>query len=354
MKLIWKTLLLVAALSMVVAACAPAAAPTSAPAAPEAKPLQGKTSITIGYVPPQTILVWNIAEQYMKKAAEQGKAYGFDIKIITQAPVVDTEFSDQGRIIDDFINRKVDVLVIGPIDIPPLIGPIQRANQAGIPVIVLNMLSGFPADQVDVLSYVGMSNYEAGKMCGSWAANKLGGEGKVALIQGIVGSIYEVERTSGFVNGLMGTNIEVVAEGPGDWARDKSRSVAEDFLTAHPDVNLIFGESAEMGLGALAAVDGAGLKGKIVVQTQDGTTESIESVFKGGLDADLWHGFPTWGYRAVELAIKALNGMFVPPTVDIGLRIIDKDSIGLFYPEPAEEVLGPIDWAGLVANLQAK
>lgn len=315
---------------------------------------QEMTEITIGYVPPQTILVWNVAEQYMQKAAEQGRQYGFDIEVITQAPVVDTEFSDQGRIIDDFISRGVDVLVIGPIDIPPLIAPIQRANEAGIPVIVLNMLDGFPPEDCDVLAYVGMSNYEAGLLAGQWAAQTLGGAGNVAIIQGIVGSIYEEQRTQGFMDGIADTSIEVVAQGPGDWARDKSRSVAEDFITAHPDLNLIFAESAEMGLGAMAAVDSAGLSEQIIVQTQDGTTESIQTVAEGGLDADLWHGFPTWGYRSVELAVMATVGMEVPQQVDIGLRVIDQANIDLFYPDPTEEVLGPIDWDGIVAFLRGQ
>jgi ribose transport system substrate-binding protein len=346
----------------VLAACQPAAEEGAAPAEEEAAPAEeeaaeeaapgGQYEITIGYVPPQTILVWNVAEQYMQIAADQGAEYGFDITIITQAPVVDTEFSDQGRIIDDFIQRGVDVLVIGPIDIPPLIAPIQRANEAGIPVIVLNMLDGFPEDEVDVLAYVGMSNYEAGLMCGQWAAETLGGEGNVAIIQGIVGSIYEQERTQGYMDGIAGTDIEVVAEGPGDWARDQARSVAEDFITAHPDLDLIFAESAEMGLGAAAAIDSAGLSDQIIAQTQDGTTESIQAVADGILDADLWHGFPTWGYRSVELAVMAVNGMEIPQQVDIGLRIIDSDSIDLFYPEPTEEVLGPIDWEGIVAHIE--
>lgn len=355
---------------ILVGCAAPAAAPSEEEAAepaaeeaeaaeveaaePEAEEVpQGQREITIGYVPPQTILVWNVAEQYMKQAAEQGEEYGFDITVITQAPVVDTEFSDQGRIIDDFIQRGVDVLVIGPIDIPPLIAPIQRANEAGIPVIVLNMLSGFPEDEVEVLSYVGMSNYEAGLMCGQWAADTLEGEGKVAIIQGIVGSIYEQERTQGYMDGIADTNIEVVAEGPGDWARDQARSVAEDFITAHPDLDLIFAESAEMGLGVMAAVDSAELSDQIIVQAQDGTTESIQTVAEGGLDADLWHGFPTWGYRSVELAVMAVNGMEVPQETDIGLRIIDGDSIDLFYPDPVEEVLGPIDWEGILAHINS-
>jgi ribose transport system substrate-binding protein len=366
MKRLWQLSIFVLIAIFVLAACAqpapatqppkPAAteAPTMQPTqvaatqAPPAPTNKCKTSITIGYVPPQTILVWNVAEQYMKKAAEQAKQYGFDIKVITQAPVVDTEFSDQGRIIDDFINRGVSVLVVGPIDIPPLIAPIKRANTAGIPVIVLNMLSGFPEDQVKVLAYVGMENYDAGLKAGQWAAKKLDGKGKVAIIQGIVGSIYEEQRTKGFMDGIAGTQIEVVAKGPGDWARDKARSVAEDFITAHPDLNLVFAESAEMGLGAAAAVDSAKMRDKIVVQTQDGTTESIEAVSKGILDADLWHGFPTWGYRSVEIATKAVNGISVSLKNDVGLKVIDKANINLFYPEPSEEVLGPINWQGIV------
>jgi ribose transport system substrate-binding protein len=321
------------------------------------------TDFTIAWSPPVTILVYNTVTEYLEKAAEQGKEYGFNIEVITQAPVAETDFADQVRILEDFIERDVDVIVLGPADIEPVIPAIKKANEKGIPVIIVNMLEDIP--DVDIASYIGFSNYDAGYEGGMWVGSYFrfkdiltdeDVQGNIALMQGVLGTIFEEQRTAGFEKGLVEVepSAKIVAKQPANWVRQDARTLAEDFIVANPDLNFIYAESAEMTLGALTAVQSAGKTDQIAVGGQDGTTESLKCVADGDCVMDLWHGFPEWGWRATDYAVRLVNGLEVPHKYDIGAEVVDKSNVAKYYPEPSEEVLHAIDWEGILAEIEAK
>lgn len=355
MKCVWKSRLLVGLmiLALLITILPLGASPVDAQG-------KGKYKFTIAWSPPVTILVYNTVTEYLQKAAEQGKQYGFDINVITQAPVAETDFADQVRILEDFIQRHVDVIVLGPADIEPVIPAIKKANDAGIPVIIVNMLEDIPG--VKIASYIGFSNLGAGCAGGTWVGNYFRFKnifspepttGNVALMQGVLGTIFEEQRTTGFEKCLKDTNpaVNIVAKQPANWVRQDARKLAEDFMGAHKDMNFIYAESAEMTLGAQTAVVAANKKGAIVVGGQDGTTESLKCVADGDCVMDLWHGFPEWGWRAVDYSVRILNGMEVPLKYDINAQVVDKSNISKYYPAPSEESLHPIDWKGIVEKI---
>lgn len=319
-----------------------------------------KYDITIAWSPPVTILVYNTVTEYLERAAEQGKEYGFNIEVITQAPVAETEFAEQVRILEDFIERDVDVIVLGPADIEPVIPAIRKANDKGIPVIIVNMLEDIP--NVEIASYIGFSNYGAGCAGGAWVGNYFRfreilqgkSDAQVALMQGVLGTIFEEQRTAGFETCLSETNpnVEIVAKQPANWVRQDARALAEDFLIANDDLDFIYAESAEMTLGALTAVQSADKTEQTAVGGQDGTTESLECVANGACVMDLWHGFPEWGWRATDFAVRLVNGLEVPLKYDIGAEVVDFTNVDKYYPEPSEDVLHPIDWEGIVAAIE--
>lgn len=316
--------------------------------------------ITIAWSPPVTILVYNTVTEYLELAAEQGAEYGFNIEIITQAPVAETDFADQVRILEDFIERNVDVIVLGPADIEPVIPAIRRANDRGIPVIVVNMLEDIPG--VEVASYIGFSNYDAGCAGGEWVGNYFRfreifeglSDAEVALMQGVLGTIFEEQRTAGFEDCLAATNpsVAIVAKQPANWVRQDARALAEDFITANDNLDFIYAESAEMTLGAFTAVQSANKTDQLAVGGQDGTTESLQCVADGDCAMDLWHGFPEWGWRATDFAVRLVNGLEVPLKYDIGAEVVDVTNVSKYYPVPSEEVLHPIDWEGIVAEVE--
>lgn len=352
--------------------------------------------IRIGWTPPDITGVFRTATDYfIMSAADAKKKAGINVDIITQAPISHTAFGEQVAIIEDFIARKVDVIIISPIEVQVVIPAIKKANEAGIPVIIVNLLE--PIEGVDVAAYIGFNNTVGGEISGYALVDYFGGPGvlgtgdkvtvepgtyldaawwrdlyksvdpatidvkaNVATIEGIAGDFFSVARLNGFhsvVDKYLG--IKVVGNLAADWNREKGIKATEDLLTSNPPGKLdaIWAASNEMGLGAMLTCSTANRlelagEGKIgdplvAVFTNDGTPESIDRIKEGKIVAETWHGFPEWGWYGTEFAVTLIYGGKVPNTFDIRPRTEYKENADTFYPVPKLE---DIDWETIKAG----
>lgn len=346
--------------------------------------------IIICWTPPDITGVFRTATDYWLLSAKDARAHGINVDVVSQAPTSHVAFADQVGIIEDFVARKCDVIGISPIEVEVVIPAIKKANEAGIPVIIVNLLE--PIAGVEVASYIGFDNTVAGRISGFALVDYFGGPGvlgkgrqvkvepgtyldlawwedlyktitdeekkavkaKVAIIEGIAGGFFSQARLNGFhsiVDEFPGIEI-VGAPCAADWNREKGIKCAEDFLTAYPDLDGIWAASNEMGLGAMLAADAAGrleLAGegpvlgdkKVAIFTNDVTPESADRVAEGKMIAETHHGFPEWGWYGTEFGVTMACGGKVPQIFDIRPRTMYQANARLFYPQPALE---PIDW----------
>jgi ribose transport system substrate-binding protein len=348
--------------------------------------------ITIGWTPPDITGVFKTATDYFEKSAKDAGAHGIEVKVISQSPATHVAFADQVAIIEDYVQRNVDVIAISPIEVEVIKPAIKKANAKGIPVIIVNLLEPIPG--VEVASYIGFDNTDAGRISAYALLDYFGGPGvlgkgkkvdvdpkayldlawwkqlyknvnpktadikaRVAIIEGIAGGFFSTARLNGFhevVDPYPG--IEIVGTLPADWNREKGIKAAEDFLTSNPPGKLdaIWAASNEMGLGAMLACEAAGrleIAGKgdvgdkyVAVFTNDVTPESADRVAEGKMIAETHHGFPEWGWYGTEFAVTLAKGGKVPYIFDIRPRTMYKANARLFYPSPALE---PIDWESI-------
>ncbi|MGQ9625339.1 MAG: sugar ABC transporter substrate-binding protein [Anaerolineae bacterium] len=351
--------------------------------------------ITIGWTPPDITGVFKTATDFFELSAEDARAHGINVEVIAQSPVTHIAFADQVAIIEDYISRGVDVIAISPIEVEVVIPAIKKANEAGIPVIIVNLLE--PIAGVDVASYIGFDNTIAGRISAFSLVDYFGGPGvlgtgekveiepgtyldlawweelykdvdpktidvkaRVAIIEGIAGGFFSRARLNGFHSVVdQYPGIEIVGTLPADWNREKGIKAAEDFLTANPPGKLdaIWAASNEMGLGAMLAAEAAGrleLAGEgevgdpyVAIFTNDVTPESADRMREGKLVAETHHGFPEWGWYGTKFAVMLACNEEVPQIFDIRPRTMYKDNADLFYPEPALE---PIDWETIKAK----
>jgi len=346
--------------------------------------------IVIGWTPPDITGVFRTATHYFEVGAYDASLNGINTTIVYRAPASHIAFGDQVAIIEDFIQMKVDVIAISPIEVEVVVPAIQKANKAGIPVIIVNLLE--PIAGVDVASYIGFDNGEAAMVSAYTVLDYFGGPGvlgtgrKVAvkpgeyldlkwwqdlyatvtpkekaamkatgtIIEGIAGGFFSTARLIGFhkvIDEYPG--IKIVGTLPADWNREKGIKAAEDFLTANPKGKLDFmwAASNEMGLGAMLATEAAGRQKEVKIFTNDVTPESAEMVREGRMMAETTHGFADWGWYGVEYAVRAALGVDVPEIFDIRPRTMYKENADEFYPNPKLE---PIDWDAIKAAYLAK
>lgn len=369
------------------------APPAATPTPPDAV-ARWQQPIVIGWTPPDITGVFKTATEFFEASAADANARGFDVQVISQSPATHVAFADQVAIIEDYIQRDVDVIAISPIEVDVIKPVVQQAIDAGIPVIIVNLLE--PIEGLDITSYIGFDNTIAAEVTAYSVLDYFGGPGLLgtgetvdvdldqfldidfwrdlyaglsaaetaeivaqgAIVEGIAGGFFSTARLNGFDNVMSQfPGIEIVgAPCAGDWNREKGIKCTEDILTSFTDLDFIWAASNEMGMGASIASEAANRlelatdgpvlgDGTVAVFTNDVTPESVIDFLKQGrMVAETTHGFADWGWFGTQFAVLAACGLDVPDTFDIRPRIAYVANGDLFYPDPA---LPEIDWEAI-------
>ena len=261
----------------------------------------------IGYVCNQMNHEWY--QNICNGAEEEAKRLGVKLSIADSNMDVTTQINA----CENFIAQGVDVLVITPID-PKAVAPsLKKAKEKGIHVITeSNVVEG--AD-----TYVGISNVEGGKKVGKWYAEyaKKNNISPKILIIGLPAYEDCRQRVQGFKEGLdeAGLEYEIVQEVDGQGDKEKSLVAATDALTAHKDVNCIFGINDNSTTGGMAAYKAAGLDESKLVAIGFGFEGKVgqEALMSGGPYKVACAMFPQFvGVGLVSASVALANGEKLP------------------------------------------
>jgi len=149
----------------------------------------------------------------------------------------------------------------------------------------------------------------------------MGGEGKIFVLQGMLGNTAAIDRYEGLQQALAANpNIEVVADDTANWATSEALTLVETWLTQYPDVKGIWCANDNMVSGALQALDAAGLKGKVSVVGIDANTDVVNEVAAGNVVATVSsNGYLQGGYT-LAICYAAWIGQIDPATMPIEYR----------------------------------
>ncbi|HEX7548021.1 MAG TPA: sugar ABC transporter substrate-binding protein, partial [Candidatus Methylomirabilis sp.] len=175
----------------------------------------------------------------------------------------------------------------------------------------------------EVFAYVGYDQRAGGAKVADYVNKVKKGHAKVAVIEGLP-STFTTDRKGGFADQIKKyPGIQVVASQPGDWEREKSMNVAQNILQSNPDVDVFYGLSDEMALGAAQACKAAGKKDVVIIGI-DGNPNAIEAVAKGDITGTLGVNPDEIGAKAIETLNRAVKGQSSPKKVVTETVIIDK------------------------------
>ena len=234
----------------------------------------------------------------------------------------------EASLIDTYIARKVDAIVISPISATASAPALKRAADAGIKIVTYNSAvnGDFP------VSYLNSSQRDLGNSTGVAAAafikSALGGKAKVATL-GFKSLLPEIsaDRVDGFLEkAKAGGDIQVVSQQDA-WLAEKAVAVAGDIITANPDVNIIYAANEGGTVGAVQAVRNAGKQGKIFVFGIDGTEQLANFVLDKDnvLQAVTAQQPFVMGRMAVQAALDALDGKPVEKKVIVPVIALGRD-----------------------------
>ena len=274
--------------------------------------------ITLGLVLKSLDISYFVAVQ---TGAQRGaKDAGVNLQVV--ATQTQADVTGQMKQIEDMIAKKVDALLVTPNDSKAVVAGIDAANQAGIPFILVDT----PSEGGNYVCFVGTENYGACQKAATWLGNKLGGKGKVAVIEGLPGNESTRLRVGGFTDQMKASfpGIQIVASLPGNYETEPAMRATEDILTKNKELDAIFASSDDMAKGTVSAVEAAGRKDKIIVLGFDGQPEEIELVNEGRMDADTAQKPVLQGELGVVMALRAIQGKQVPLYIDCGITIVEK------------------------------
>ncbi|OYP17486.1 MULTISPECIES: ABC transporter permease/substrate-binding protein [unclassified Streptomyces] len=255
-------------------------------------------------------------------AQAEAKRLGVDLTV-TDAQ---NDASQQANQLQNFTSSHVGAIIVNPVDSDAAGNSVTAADRARIPVIAVDR--GVNKASVDTL--VASDNVAGGELAAKTIAEKLGGQGRIVILQGQAGTSAARERAAGFARGLKDyPGIRVLAQQPADFDRTKGLDVMSNLLQAHPDVQGVIAANDEMALGAIKALGSKAGKSVQVVGF-DGTPDGLTAVKDGTLYASVAQQPTQLGKIAVDNALKAVKGEKVEPTVKVPVKVVTKDNVAGF------------------------
>ena len=257
-------------------------------------------------------------------------ALGYELDVL--APPSEDDYAGYKTLMEDAITSGAVGLVCCCIDLEAVTAGIKDANAAGIPVVMFNTITEL--EGVDVYAYSGYNQYNGGGKIADWVNEQTGGKAVVAIIEGLP-SDFTTQRMGGFVDRCAEKypDITVVASQPGDWVREKGMNAAMDMLQAHPEINVIYGLSDEIALGAVQACKQLN-RDDVICVGLDGNPNAFESVAAGELTATLDCGPVAIGANAIKAVAEAIEGVERDePVIEAETTVVDATLVADFLPK---------------------
>ena len=335
--------------------------------------LNKKDDVTVGYV------TWTVGTPFFASQADTIKAMCEQYGWTYLSAVSDADVNKQIANIETFVTRGVDIIIDCAFSSDAEALAINNAAKAGVPVIGLGL--PFPAGTQTITNMATMF-YEHGFADGIYVADKFDGVHiKGAFIPGQIGHPIGESKLNGFIGGFIyqrailmgkpfptieaammyGYNLEqqitknakftdpdfdweIVGSIDGMWSKDGGQKAAEDILTAHPDINFMFTDNDQEAMGAILAMQQAGLNPGKDIQiccVGDGSIDALRMVQDGTIMCMTFSSPYTWAGSCIELAHKIFVDGFdatnLPSNVYLSTILIDKDSVAKWIPTDGSE-----------------
>jgi len=248
------------------------------------------------------------------------------VDVIWKGPQKEDDRAQQITVVEDFISRGVDGIVLAPLDERALCRPVQDAVRESIPVIIID--SGLQGS--DYISYVATDNTKGGVMAARRLAELLKNTGRIFVIRYQEGSASTTQREQGFLDTLKaeapGIDLLVQDQYAGT-TTESAYQLAENLISRFPDVDGVFCPNESSTFGTLRALQETGLAGKIIFIGFDSSPKLVQALRDGHIQGLILQNPVKMGYLGVKLMTLHLRGEPIEKVIDTGVYIATRDNI---------------------------
>lgn len=250
--------------------------------------------------------------------------------ITVQAFNGESSAETQVRIMTDIINQKFDAVILQCSDGTALAPVVTQAEEAGIPVITLN-LDAYTTHSALVMAV----DYDAGRMVAEKMAEELNESGKIAIIQGVPGLTRTDNLEQGFRDTIAAySGIEIVDAQSASFEKETAITVMNSFLQSHSDLDGVFCINDAMAEGAALAAESAGKKGELIIWGADGEKDALAMIESGDMTGTIYTNSWDEGSTAAKIALLMIgseysyNVLSKTPQVIMEPIVVTKENVG--------------------------
>jgi ribose transport system substrate-binding protein len=228
--------------------------------------------------------------------------------------------------VEDFITKKVAVIIVNPVDSDGIVPAVKKANDAKIPVITVDRA----ANGGTVASHIASDNVAGAKAACDELLKQVS-SGNVVELEGLAGTSAARDRGKGCKDAIDAqSSVKLVASQTADFARDKGLNVMQNLLQANPDMKGVFAQNDEMALGAVQAIAAAGKSSQITVVGFDAVDDALAAIKAGKMAATIAQQPKLMGETAMTTAKDIVDGKTVETSQPVEVKLVTKDNVADF------------------------
>jgi ribose transport system substrate-binding protein len=251
-----------------------------------------------------------------------------NVEVMWKGPPKEDDREQQKKVVEDFITRKVSGIVLAPLDDKALAPQVREANQAGIPVVIIDSdLKG-----ADYLSFVATDNLKGGGLGAERLGTLLGGKGRVVMLRHQVGHASTTDREQGFLDTIKAKfpGIQMISSDQyGGPTSATSQTVAENLLTrfAKEGIDGIFCSNESATFGMLLALQSAGLAGRTKFVGFDASEKLVAALRKDEIHGLVVQNPYKMGLLGVRSIVQHLKKQPVEKRIDTGVTMATRENM---------------------------
>ncbi|KEQ05692.1 ABC transporter substrate-binding protein [Pseudorhizobium pelagicum] len=265
--------------------------------------------------------------QNVQKGADAAMEDVSEHTMTFQGPASESAIADQVNMVENAVNRGVAGIVLAPSDPDALVPAVKKAWENRIPVVIIDSMLAEGAEQY-YQSFLSTDNKKAGELAAQALIEKVGTEGKIAIMSYVAGAGSEIGRVGGFTDYIKANSkLEIVGPYYSQSQMATALNQTTDVLAANSDLKGMFGANEPTAIGMGRALKQSGKAGQVVAFGFDGNQDLQEFVKDGTLAGIAVQGSFQMGELGIDTVTKLINKEKVEKFVDTGVVIVTKDNI---------------------------
>jgi ABC-type sugar transport system substrate-binding protein len=263
----------------------------------------------------------------LEKGAKAAAARDGNIELIAAQGSSGTDIEGQIALIKSMTSQGVKGIAITPVD-ATVASALDEAVAAGVKIVLIdNDIPGWKGKT----SYVGTDNFQGGVLAGKWLHERTKDGQKFGILEGVPGVPALDDRYKGMVKGLGDRKLNIVGKGATSCNLDGGVKVAEDILTANPDLEGIYAVCGPAAVGAVQSLKNAKVNfDNFILLGFDACCGEIDALADGYEDATVAQFPLKIGELGIVTIAAAVRGQKVETIVDTGTAMVTKENADQF------------------------